>query len=102
MELRFRVRADKVDAARTAVAPYEVKEATIPWREALGVKDEEIPGRALRGSRFRESITQVQLSKLTGVPQRHISEMENGKRTISKLMAKRFASVLNISYKVFL
>ncbi|PKN07065.1 MAG: XRE family transcriptional regulator [Deltaproteobacteria bacterium HGW-Deltaproteobacteria-8] len=102
VELLFRVQADKVDAARNAVAPFEVKEATIPWREALGVTDDEVPGRALRGSRFREGLTQKELSSLTGVPQRHISEMENGKRSISKAMAKRLGEALKVGYKVFL
>jgi plasmid maintenance system antidote protein VapI len=47
-------------------------------------------------------LTQTQLAELTGIPQRHISEMENGKRTIGKEMAKRLGKALNISYKVFL
>jgi len=50
----------------------------------------------------REGLTQIQLSKLTGIPQRHISEMENGKRPIGKEMAKRLGKALSISYKVFL
>ena len=72
------------------------------WREALGVTDEEVPGHVLRGSRFREGLTQVQLAKLMGIPQRHISEMEHGKRPIGREMAKRLGKALNISYKVFL
>ena len=44
----------------------------------------------------------MKLAELTGIPQRHISEMENGKRPIGKEMAKRLGKVLNISYKVFL
>ena len=36
------------------------------------------------------------------IPQRHISEMENGKRTIGKEMAKRLSKVLHTDYKVFL
>jgi plasmid maintenance system antidote protein VapI len=47
-------------------------------------------------------VTQIQLSELTGTPQRHISEMENSKRPIGKEMAKRLGKALNISYKVFL
>jgi plasmid maintenance system antidote protein VapI len=39
---------------------------------------------------------------MTGIPQRHISEMENGKRPIGKEMAKKLGKALNISYKVFL
>jgi len=32
----------------------------------------------LRGIRFREDLTQNQLSAMTGIHRRHISEMENG------------------------
>jgi DNA-binding XRE family transcriptional regulator len=51
----------------------------IPWREAYPeCSDEELPGVCLRGSRYREGLTQKQLADITGIPQRHISEMENG------------------------
>jgi plasmid maintenance system antidote protein VapI len=42
------------------------------------------------------------LSHLTGIPQGHISEMENGKRAIGRESAKRLGKALNINYKVFL
>jgi DNA-binding XRE family transcriptional regulator len=74
----------------------------VPWREVLEHNDEELPGVCLRGGRYREGLTQVKLAKLTGIPQRHISEMESGKRPIGKETAKRLGKVLNISYKVFL
>lgn len=75
----------------------------VPWREAYPeCTEEQLTGRALTGSRGREGMTQVQLSKLTGIPQRHISEMENGKRTIGKKNAKLFAKALNTDYRVFL
>ena len=73
-----------------------------PWREVLEHKDEELPGTCLRGVRYREGLTQVKLAELTGIPQRHISEMESGKRPIGKETAKRLGKALNISYKVFL
>lgn len=57
---------------------------------------------AIRAYRYRENLTQRQLSDLTGIPQRHISEMENGKRPIGKELAKRLGKVLNTDYKVFL
>jgi DNA-binding XRE family transcriptional regulator len=76
---------------------------SVPWREAYPeYSDEDLPGVCLRGSRYREDLTQKQLSELTGIPQRHISEMENGKRSIGKEMAKRLGKALNIGYKVFL
>ena len=57
---------------------------------------------SLRGSRAKECLTQKQLSELTGIPQRHISEMEHGKRTIGKERAKILAKALNVDYRVFL
>jgi DNA-binding XRE family transcriptional regulator len=102
VELRVRVRADKADAACSALAEYIVEETSIPWREAMGLEDDEIPGVALRGARYKEDLTQVELAKLLGISQHHISEMEHGKRPISKEMAKRLGKVLNIGYKVFL
>ena len=76
---------------------------SVPWREAYPEYSEgQLIGKALAGARYREGLTQIQLSEMTGIPQRHISEMENGKRPIGKEMAKRLGKVLNISYKVFL
>jgi DNA-binding XRE family transcriptional regulator len=58
---------------------------------------------ALRAYRTRQGMTQKQLSKITGIPQRHISEMENGKRGIGKDRAKLLAEGLQVSdYRVFL
>jgi len=58
---------------------------------------------ALRAYRTREDLTQKDLSLMTGIPQHHISEMENGKRTIGKERARKLAQALNVSdYRVFL
>ena len=57
---------------------------------------------ALHAYRHREHLTQRQLAELAGIPQRHISEMENGKRVIGKEMAKRLAKALHTDYRVFL
>ena len=76
---------------------------SVPWRDAYPEYSEaQLVGKALAGARDREGLTQIQLSELTGIPQRHISEMENGKRPIGKEMAKRLGKALNIGYKVFL
>jgi ribosome-binding protein aMBF1 (putative translation factor) len=75
----------------------------VPWRTAFSeITEENLPGTVLAGARAKENLSQQELSRLTGIPQRHISEMENGKRPIGKEMAKRLAKALNISYKVFL
>jgi DNA-binding XRE family transcriptional regulator len=57
---------------------------------------------ALRAYRTREDLTQRELAKKVGIPQRHISEMETGKRVIGKEMAKRFAEVLGVDYRALL
>jgi transcriptional regulator with XRE-family HTH domain len=56
----------------------------------------------LQGARYREGFTQVQLSALTGIPRRHISEMEHGKRPIGRETAKKLAKALKVDYRVFL
>ncbi len=74
----------------------------VPWREVLEHKEEDLPGVCLRGGRYRQGLTQFQLAEKTGIPQRHISEMEHGKRTIGKATAKLFAKALNTDYRLFL
>lgn len=59
-------------------------------------------GVSVRGGRAKEGLTQRQLADLTGIPQRHISEMENGKRTIGRETARKLAKVLKVDYRVFL
>jgi len=60
-------------------------------------------GLALRGARHRERLTQRRLAEMSGIPQRHISEMENGKRQIGRERAKKLADALHVAdYRVFL
>lgn len=60
------------------------------------------PGTLLSGARYREDLTQAQLAELTGINRRHISEMENGKRPIGKVNAKKLGEALGVDYRVFL
>jgi ribosome-binding protein aMBF1 (putative translation factor) len=79
------------------------KALAVPWREAFPpLDDAERPARLLRAARTREDLTQMQLARLTGIPQRHLSEMEHGKRTIGKERAKKLAEVLQVDYHHFL
>lgn len=59
-------------------------------------------GVCIRGGRVKEGLTQKQLAERIGIVQHHISEMETGKRTVGKEMAKKLAEVLNVDYRVFL
>ena len=67
-----------------------------PWREVLPFKNEELPGVFLAGARYREGMTQAPLAGVTGIPRRHISEMENGRRPIGKKNARLLADALRI------
>jgi hypothetical protein len=79
------------------------EDGSIPWRDAFPeLTDSEIPGLSLRGARHREGLTQVELAHLSGIPQRHLSEMENSKRAIGKDRAHKLADVLDVDYRIFL
>jgi DNA-binding XRE family transcriptional regulator len=76
---------------------------SIPWRQAFLEFEGNESGTVLRGARLREEMTQKELAEKTGIPQRHISEMETGKRTIGKNRAEKLAEALNVSdYRIFL
>jgi len=105
VELRFlgpsKKRGEVVDVLKS-MGFVDISES-IPWRECFPeITDEQLPGICLKGARGKEDMTQKRLSELTGIPQRHISEMENGKRPIGKETAKKLGKALNIGYKVFL
>ena len=60
------------------------------------------PATLLRGARNRESLTQQQLADLCGIARHHISEMENGKRTIGKQNARKLGEALGVDPRLFL
>ena len=82
----------------------KTKENATPWREVF--KDElKKYGEAalmLRGGRHKAEMTQKELAEALGINQSHISEMENGKRPIGKVMALRLAKIFKTDYRKFL
>ncbi len=75
------------------------------WRNLVKTKNDKYgrPAKALRSFRYRDDLTQQELADLLGIHYRqHISEMERGKRSISKEMAKKLGKTFNVSYKLFL
>jgi len=96
-----RTRPTRSDRIR---AKNPVRKKRIPWREVAKKEIHQFSeaGVMLRGCRYKENISQVQLAKAIGISQHHISEMENGKRPIGKAMAKRFAEFFNTNYRIFL
>lgn len=104
VELRFFGPAAAKDEAAQLLKKLGFVSAddSIPWRDALPFRDDQLPGVCLAGLRYREGFSQRKLSEMTGIPQRHISEMETGKRTIGKERAKVLAKALSTDYRVFL
>ncbi|MFZ0614098.1 MAG: helix-turn-helix transcriptional regulator [Desulfobacterales bacterium] len=104
-EVRYLGPAEKIEKLAHAAKMLGLIEITdtMPWRELfpefVGDSPQHI---ALRGARKKEGLTQAELSRLTGIPQGHISAMENGKRAIGREIAKKLGEALTISYKVFL
>jgi DNA-binding XRE family transcriptional regulator len=60
------------------------------------------PAMALRGFRGKMEWTQHELAEKLGTTQNCVSDMESGKRSISKSMAVRLSEIFDIPYKVFL
>ncbi len=60
------------------------------------------PGVALKGYRAREGMTQKELAARLEIPVGNLSEMENGRRSIGKAMAKRIEAATGVHWKTFL
>jgi DNA-binding XRE family transcriptional regulator len=82
----------------------------VQWLDAEGEPmlsiEEVIPemcaAMVLRGFRGKNEMTQAEFAGRIGITQHHVSEMENGKRSITVDMAKRIGRAFNVSYKLFL
>ena len=101
VEIRFRGPRKSLDSAVRAVESLGFVPVTdsLPWRSVLS---EPTSGQALKGARTKESMTQAALAERVGIPQRHISEMENGKRPVGKKNARILAEALKVDYRLFL
>jgi DNA-binding XRE family transcriptional regulator len=104
VRLAFDVPPALVDTVLETMRGYGLREKneSVPWREALNVRDEDLPATCLRGGRAKEGLTQKRLSEMTGIPRCHISAMENGKRPIGKKTARILAAALNLDARLFL
>ena len=59
-------------------------------------------GALLRGLRIREGLSQVNFSKKIKVTQANLSNMENGRRPIGKIIAKRIEKVFKVDFRYFI
>lgn len=102
--VRFVGPSEKLQKLRAYAAELGIQESgdSVPWRDAFPEFQGNEAGTILTGYRHREGLTQVQLAELTGIPQRHISEMEHGKRAIGVMSAKRLADALHCDHRSLL
>lgn len=98
--LHLMVRPENVITITRYVEGLE-KSVSTPWRE-VAAKRGSVSASVLRGARGKAEMTQTKLSELTGIPQRHLSEMERERRPIGKETAKKLAIALKTDYRVFL
>ena len=59
-------------------------------------------GALLKGLRLREGLSQIEFAKKIKVTQANLSNMENGRRPIGKIIAKRIEKVFGVNYRYFL
>jgi DNA-binding XRE family transcriptional regulator len=105
LEARFIGTREKIGKLRDYARQIGLQDASdsLSIAEAFPAYGENPLGLALRGARHREGLTQRALAEVTGIPQRHISEMESGKRQIGRERAKKLAEALHVpDYRVFL
>jgi len=99
VDLRLRVCRRNVERIRRYAEALEEEGRNFTVAEAFPDLVEQGGQVALRAYRHREDLTQKQLAERSGIPQHHISEMENGKRTIGRERAKKLAAALNCDYR---
>jgi len=105
LEARFVGTREKIGKLKDYARQIGLQDASdsLSIAEAFPAYGENPLGLALRGARHREGMTQRVLAEATGIPQRHISEMESGKRQIGRERAKKIAEALHVpDYRVFL
>lgn len=59
-------------------------------------------GTILKGLRYREDLSQIDFAKKIKVTQSDLSKMENGKRPIGKIVARRIEAKFGVDYRSFL
>ena len=84
------------------MAKIEQKNADEAIFSAKEVFPEGSPAMLLRGYRGKLDMTQKELAEKLGVTQNRVSDMENGKRPISKNLAVKLGELFDTPYKSFL
>jgi ribosome-binding protein aMBF1 (putative translation factor) len=76
----------------------------VPWRVSAKQEIEKYTeiGAMVRAGRFKAGLTQRELAKKLDILPHHVSEMEHGKRPVSKKMAQKLGKLFDLDYRIFL
>lgn len=88
-----------------ALAGHKVRRINEEGEEVFSAREvfpEGNPAMLLRGYRGKLDMTQKELAEKLGVTQNRVSDMESGKRPISKDMAVKLGEIFDTPYKSFL
>lgn len=102
--LLFRdIPSSKLKPIARALKAYS--EEIIPWRDLAKERIKASGGESaymVKSAREGAGLTQAQLADKLKIPQSNISQIETGKRSVGKNLAKRLAKIFNLDYRVFL
>jgi DNA-binding XRE family transcriptional regulator len=88
-----------------ALAGHKIRRVNEEGEEVFSAREvfpEGNPAMLLRGYRGKHDMTQKELAKKLGVTQNRVSDMESGKRPISKDIAVKLGELFDTPYKSFL
>jgi len=77
----------------------------LPWRDIAAARIKSAGGESahmVKTSREMAGLTQTDLAKRLGMPQANVSQIETGRRSVGKALAKKLAKVFGVDYRVFL
>ena len=97
VELRVCVADDAADAVEAAIRT--ALDTSFTPEEVFGTRK---ASRLIRGGRVREGWTQTELARRLGISKTVVSDLENGRRPVSKKMAVQLGEVFGSSPLVFL
>jgi DNA-binding XRE family transcriptional regulator len=99
----FLIPKSKTPSLISQIKRYEIKESLTPEEVFKDLHNcHSKPGIMIQGLRYRENLTQAKLAKRLKVTQGDLSKMENGKRSVGKVIAKRLAKIFKSDYRIFL
>ena len=90
--------------AQRYLVPSHITKVSVPAGSVFANLEKKLTraGALLKGLRAREGLSQVAFAKKIKITQANLSNMENGRRPLGKLIAKRIEKIFGVDYRYFL